>query len=247
MRSPLPVPPPLSRPRWPFAVAAGALLLLGQHLLLFFRHYFRDHVFPDDFLLTYHAVPAYWIEALARGEDIAWIPVQAMGYPLYMALQSGFAYLPLRLFAWFGEPYSVPAAVVLQGLHVLVGAIGAVVCSRLVGSRWRTALLAGVLYQAFGGFYSNAQHPDIVRSFAFLPWLCAPVLADWRGGRLLAVATLALPFWIYSQFTGGYPGAAIASTLLLGGLTLARLALEPGTRRTGALVLAAQAAGVLLA
>lgn len=230
------------------AALLGLLLLVAQNLVLFMRHYFKGHTFPDDFLLTYHAIPYYWIEALKLGKDIAWIPVQAMGYPLYMNLQSGYAYLPLRMFAWFDGTYSLHAAVILQGAHVFVGAAGAVLCSRLVGTRWTAALLAGVLYQCFGGFYSNSQHPDIVRSFAFLPWLAAPVLADWRNpGKMLAVSTALLPAWTYAQWTGGYPGAAIASTLLLGCVTVIRMAADREHLRLGFHVLAAQAIGVLLA
>ena len=225
-----------------------ALILLVQNLAVFFRHYFEGRAFPDDFLLTYHAIPYYWIEALKHGKEISWIPFQVMGYPLYMNLQSGYLYLPLRMFVWLDGVYSVHAAVILQGAHVFCGALGALVCSRLGGARWGPALLAGALYQCFGGFYSNAQHPDIVRSFCFLPWLCAPVFADWRqGGRLFAMCTAALPIWIYAQWTGGYPGAAVASTLLLGAITVLRIVAERSEWRTGLLVLVAQAVGILVA
>jgi hypothetical protein len=147
---------------------AFVLVLGAQNLAYFSRHYFLGWSVPWDFLATYHAVPQFWIEAARLKVDSAWVPFQAMGYPLYMNLQSGIYYPPFWFFVAMERPYTAEAAVVMQGLHVLFAAMGAGLCARLLGMRWSLALLAGVFYQGFGGFYSNACCPGC------LPLSCRP-------------------------------------------------------------------------
>ena len=229
---------------------AFVLVLAAQNSLYFSRHYFLDWSVPWDFLATYHAVPQFWIEAARLKVDSAWVPFQGMGYPLYMNLQSGRYYPPFWLFVAADSPYTAQAAVVMQGLHVLFGAIGAGLCARLVGMRWSLALLAAVFYQGFGGFYSNASHPDIVRAYALLPWVFAPVLAPWRKSRLLVLSIATLPLWVYALCTGGYPGNMIAQLFVVGVVVTVRASRalrDEGQRSYALLVALATLAGVLLA
>jgi len=240
--------PSTGRP-W-LGLAAGLALLTLQNLLYFWRHYFAGWSIPWDFLASYHAAPQFWIEAARLGVPAGWVPFQGMGYPLYMNLQSGLHYPPFWLFVAADQPYTVEAAVVMQGLHVLFGAIGAGLCARLMGLRWLSALLAAVLYQGFGGFYSNASHPDIVRAYAVLPWLCAPFLAQWRTSRLLTASTALVPLWVYALWTGGYPGGVVAQLFVVGMVLLVRLAGSVGkaeARRHGLPLAWALLTGVLLA
>ncbi len=222
--------------------------LAAQNLVYFSRHYFLDWMVPWDFLATYHAAPQFWIEAARLHIDSAWVPFQGMGYPLYMNLQSGFYYPPFWLFVVADRPYTAEAAVVMQGLHVLFGAIGAGLCARLLGMRWSLALLAGVFYQGFGGFYSNASHPDIVRAYALLPWVFAPVLSPWRKSRLLTIGIALLPLWVYALCTGGYPGNMIAQLFVVGLVLAARMTwnFHDKEQRFYAIVLALATLGGLL-
>lgn len=225
-------------------------LLGAQNLLYFSRHYFFGWSVPWDFLGTYHAMPQFWIEAARLHIDSAWIPFQGMGYPRYMNLQSGFYYPPFWLFVAADRPYTAEAAIVMQGLHVLFGAIGAGLCARLLGMRWSLALLAGVLYQGFGGFYSNASHPDIVRAYALLPWVFAPVLSPWRSSRLLVASIALQPIWVYGLCTGGYPGNMIAQLFVVGVAVVAKTTWnfrDKHQRRYGFAVALATLGGVLLA
>lgn len=229
---------------------AFVMVLAAQNLLYFSRHYFLGWSVPWDFLATYHAVPQFWIEAARLKIDSAWVPFQAMGYPLYMNLQSGLYYPPFWFFVATDRPYTAEAAVVVQGLHVLFGAMGAGLCARLLGMRWSLALLAGVFYQGFGGFYSNASHPDIVRAYALLPWVMAPVLSPWRTSRLLVLSIALLPLWVYALCTGGYPGNMIAQLFVVGIVILVRTGCnfhDKGQRSCAFLVALATLAGVLLA
>lgn len=229
---------------------AFVMVLAGQNLLYFSRHYFLGWSVPWDFLATYHAVPQFWIEAARLKIDSAWVPFQAMGYPLYMNLQSGIYYPPFWLFVAANRPYTAEAAVVMQGLHVLFGAMGAGLCARLLGMRWSLALLAGVFYQGFGGFYSNASHSDIVRAYALLPWVFAPVLSPWRRSPLLVLSIALLPLWVYALCTGGYPGNMIAQLFVVGVVVVVRAGRnfrDKGQRSYAFLVALATLAGVLLA
>lgn len=192
-------------------------------------------------------MPFYWIEALRVGVSPDWVPFQAMGYPLYMNAQSGYYYPGFWLFVLLDNSYSYASAMVFQGLHILLGAVGAGMVVRAAGARWSTSLLAAVAYQAFGGFYGNASHPDIVRAHALVPWVMLPVLARWNWRPALQIAVLLLPFWVYCLWTGAYAGAAVAVVTTAGVLTLVRMAIAPRSeRRIGAYVLLGLAVGTAL-
>jgi hypothetical protein len=193
-------------------VSAAPPLLLGlQNVGIFWRHYFQDCGFPWDFAQAYYAMTAYVTSALAVGRVPHWMPFQCMGYPLALNLQTGLHYPPLWFFPLFQVPYTLRAAVVLQCLHVLLGALGMYVLARhLCRDRW-VALVGALAFQLFGGFYSNAQHVDIVRAFALTPWLLyAASRPEERSRRLLL-----LPLVVYLLATGGYPGNLIGALVVL--------------------------------
>jgi hypothetical protein len=232
--------------RWLLILAAVGL----QNLLYFSLHYTQGWMIPWDFIGPYYALPQYWIEAAHAGVSSNWIPFQGMGYPIHLNVQSGFHYLPLQWFAWVGWPYTLTSAVVLQGLHVAFGALGAAWCAHLLRMDWKLALLAALAYQGFGGFYGNASHPDIVRAYALLPWLMGPVVAPWTDSTRLRVAVALVPLWTQMMWTGGYSGNAIATLALLGGVTAARTAFnvrQQPARWLGLALLAALGTGTLLA
>ena len=201
-------------------------VLALENLVIYWRHYFAGYGFPWDFLGSYYAAAAYWTEAVSRGALPMWMPYQSMGYPFLLNLQTGLFYPPMWIFPLAKIPFTLPAAVVLQCLHVLAGALGMYALARgLLRSR-REALLAGFCFQLFGGFYSNAEHVDIIRSFALTPWLlwaCLPPRAS--GGRRLPRRILFAPLFVFAMAVGGYPGNLIAALFLLAvfaGLILAQ-------------------------
>jgi hypothetical protein len=243
--------PPL--PSQSQALAAGHLalplaVLTLLNLLTFRNHYFGDFGFPSDFVQAYYGMGAFSVSALAAGELPEWMPYQCMGYPFLLNPQTGFFYPPLWLFAALGADYTLHAAVVLQSAHVLFGAIGAFFFARRLGTPPQLALVGAVAYHFFGGFYGNAEHVDIIRSFALIPWLLHGLTFDPARPALLGRGSLLLPLWVYLLATGGYVGnliaASLAAALYLGLQVVERLRLPSGRReavRAGAL------AGVLLA
>src|SRR5262245_44477473 len=191
-------------------------VLAAENLVVFGRHYFGGYGFLWDFNGAYYAATAYWTEAVARGPLPMWMPFQWMGYPFLLNLQTGIYYPPLWIFPLLRIPYTLPAAVVVQCLHVFAGALGMYVLARgLLRSR-REALLAAFCFQLFGGFYSNAQHVDIIRAFALTPWLlwaCLPPRAS--EGPRLPVRTRLVPLFVFTMAVGGYPGNLLGALLLV--------------------------------
>jgi hypothetical protein len=144
-----------------------------------------------------------------------WMPFQSMGYPFLLNLQTGLFYPPMWAFPLLKIPYTLHAAVVFQGLHVLAGALGMYVLLRTLVRSRREALLGAFCFQLFGGFYSNAEHVDIVRAFAFTPWLLWAAAPPASGQRRLARRILLAPLFVFAMAVGGYPGNLVAALFLL--------------------------------
>lgn len=197
------------------------LILVIQNLIIFSGHYFRDIGFPYDFTLSYYPFAAFWTSAVNLGIFPQWNPFQGMGYPAVMNLSYGMYYPPMWLFPLLHVPFTLSIAVTLQCLHVLLGSIGMFCLLRLlVASPW-TAVAGAAAFQFFGGFYSNAQHVDIIRACALVPWL-------WYACTLSAVGklprrSLLIPLFVCLLATGGYPGNLIASLFTMAVFILLQL------------------------
>jgi hypothetical protein len=212
-----------------------ALTLFALHVLIFRGMYFSGNSFPFDFGATYYALPAYWIAAVQAGDWPSWLPYVGMGFPFAANPQSGSLYPPLWAFALLHWPYTLTAASILQALHIFAGSLGLYVLVRLLYGSPGTALLGGVGYLVYGGFYTNSEHPDIVRAFALTPWLLTVVLlrpvdlhsirlSRWRGASALTWRNLALPLVGELTVSGAYPGNAIAFGVTLTAFTLTQTA-----------------------
>ncbi len=208
-------------------VAIPLLILTIQNLLVFSGHYFNNYLFPWDFGQAYYGFAAFWTSAVDQGVFPQWVPFQAMGYPLALNLQSGIYYPPLWLFPALGLPFTLTAAVILQCLHVLFGGVGMFFFLRLKLGGRMIPLIGALMFQFFGGFYSNAEHVDIIRAFAFMPWLlfvfsfetgqteanCRPFWQQYLLGN--KPRNLLIPLFIYLMATGGYPGNFISGLFML--------------------------------
>jgi hypothetical protein len=129
--------------------------------------------------------------------------------------QIGLFYPPLWLFPALRIPYTLKAAVVLQCLHVLAGAVGMYVLLRIRLRSRREALIGAFVYQFFGGFYSNAEHVDIIRAFAISPWLLAAATVR-LSDPPIPTRLLLLPAAVFLMATGAYPGNIVAALLMCG-------------------------------
>lgn len=193
-------------------LASCFLGLLVIHFTIFRNHWLAREWFPYDFPAGYYGTVAYWVASLQSGEWPQWIPYQSMGYPLLMNPQAGFFYPPFWVFVIFHIPFTLHAAVVVQILHVLFGAVGFLLLAKRLFGSLLAAECGAAAFLLFGGFYSNAEHADIIRGFAWIPWL---LLAALHYGPRLKCQNLALPGILACFITGAYTGQVIAGLLLL--------------------------------
>jgi hypothetical protein len=191
----------------------GAISVLGLvNVAVFHAHYFGNDCFPWDFWKAYYTIIPFWTTAVSQHVLPEWVPFAGMGYPFFINLQSSFFYPPLWFFVLPGIHHSLHAAVIMQCLHVFWGACGAFFLLRVLTNDWRSALFGALAYQFFGGFYSNAEHMDIVRAYAWLPWLFWGATA--KG--TLQIRNLLLPAIVYCVATASYPGNVVSHSFLVG-------------------------------
>ena len=209
----------------------SVLFLIFQNLAIFWDHYFGRAFFSFDFLMTYYGMVAYWTTVIREGHFPQWMPFQNMGFPFVASVQSAFFYPPFWIFTLSGLlPYSIQSAVVMESLHILFGAIGFFLFLRLFVRTPSLALLGAVAFQFFGGFYSNAEHPDIVRAYAWLPWLFYVTQVQWpanlavnRTGTVLSLRNYFIPIVLLCFVTGSYPGNLFSHLAFLGGIRFLEL------------------------
>ena len=226
------------------------LVLTIQNLVIFWPHYFSNVGFPWDFPMSYYPWVAFWTAAVEKGIFPSWVPFQSMGYPFVLQLQAALFYPPFWVFPLFNIPHTLQASVAVQCLHILAGSIGMFLLLRLLVEDKRLALLSAVIFQFFGGFYGNAQHSDIIRSFALTPWalycFTFPVEAGVFSTRLgqqsaaflekiqgwlrsvfrcpyLPMRAYFIPLVIFFLATGGYPGNLVAIFFILAVYVAAQL------------------------
>lgn len=140
---------------------------------------------------------------------------------------AGRAYFPgWWLLGLLNVPATLRVLTIVQVAHVLFGSLGVLALARVRRLGWSWAALAAVAYLFFGGFYGEAEHADIVRGFAYLPWLLWALTPPRDGGRWLRLVALPPLVWLIS--TGSYPGQIVA--FALAGLVYVVVALWVGDR-----------------
>lgn len=192
---------------------AAFLILSIANVLVFFGHYEGNLAFPWDFIGGYHAHAYAWYADGSFFHPPKWFAWGDLGFPAYWSLQSGAYYIPLAALDLFNQPYTMHAAVVLQSLHVLAGGVGMFVLLRTLKFEAPLALAGALAFHFSSSFYSNAQHVDIVRATALLPWLmwCLHPKILLRSWARPIVATILL----FQFLVAGYPGMIVAAAYTL--------------------------------
>lgn len=165
--------------------------------------------------MSYFSNVGFGTTMLAHGLIPEWVPFQSMGYPFLLNPQSGVFYPPFWAFAVVKAQYTLHAATAMQALHVGFAAFGMYRLARIYTRRWQVALLAAIAYHFFGAFFSNAQHPDIIRAYAWLPWLFWVATPDREQSRLV-LRNMVAPLVVLCAITGSYPGNFVSHFFLLG-------------------------------
>jgi hypothetical protein len=224
------------------------LVLLGFVCVVFSKQLFEHWTFPWDFLGTYTTTPAFVAATIGRGHPLTWSPYVASGFPLDVDAQAGFYFPGWWALGALGVPATLRVLTAVQVAHVLFASVGVYALARARRLEWTWALLAAIAYVFFGGFYGQSEHADIVRGFAYLPWLLwalTPPAEERRWTRLVAVPALA---WLISS--GAYPGEVVSFAIT--GAVYVIVAIRAGrpglwSRYRGALLLAVVASGAICA
>jgi hypothetical protein len=211
-------------------VPAAPLLALGAMAALtvwvFHEQLFDGWSFPWDFLGGYSATPAFVAATFGRGHPLAFSPFVAGGFPVDVDPQAG-VYFPLWwLLGALRVPLTLGVLTSVQVFHVLFGAAGAMLLARARRLAWSWAALTGVAYLFFGGFYGQAEHADVFRGFAYLPWLLWALTPPAGSGRWLRLVALPPLAWLIA--TGAYPTQLVS--FAIAGLVYVAVALRVQAR-----------------
>lgn len=197
----------VARVRWRRWTPLIALAIVN--LATFLPHYLGRMTFPWDFVAGYHAHSFGWYGAGSILSPPAWLPWSDMGFPAFLAIQSGAWYLPLAVIDSLGLGYSLPVATALQCLHVLAGAVGAYFLFRRYGFCGWISFLGALAYHFTAAFFSGQQFVDIVRAAAFLPWLWLVFHPGVLGRSRVAPWLAAVLLWQF--LVAAYPGNIVST------------------------------------
>jgi hypothetical protein len=216
------------------ALLVAALLVSLE--IVFIPYYAGWAIPPLDFLSSYttDAYQWWWFGGILNPPQ--WLPWQWNGYPAAMSIQSGSWYLPVGLAATI-TAYTPHVAAIVQAAHVGWGALGANVLARRTGLGRGAGALVLTAYFFAPGFFSGAAHADLVRGWAWLPWLMLICSPRWPWQLRGAVPLAAVVVW--QALVGMYPGQIVAFAYALLVWVLIWLGTMRADRRTFAIRLAA--------
>jgi hypothetical protein len=100
----------------------------------------------------------------------------------------------------------------LQALTIFLGIVGIYFLSRSWDIARYVAFLLAVAYLFSPGFFTSASHIDIVRGWAFMPWILI-ALKPFAKNSILSI--LAISLLSFQYMVGVYPGIIIASIYIL--------------------------------
>lgn len=209
--------------RW-LLEAAGPILIVLVTLAVLREYLLGAAAPPWDFWSTYTTTAYSWWDLGSFFSPPEYLPYVFGGFPAYLAVQGSGWFLPVGLASVFGD-YTPSTAVIVQLLTVAFGALGAYALARNLGLRRAPATLAGVGYLFSPGFFGSAQHIDILRAWAFFPWLLLALKPPARiRPWFYPLATL-----LWFQFlVGAYPGTIVAAVYLCSVWTIVMIATSAG-------------------
>lgn len=179
------------------------LLIIVLAVLYVFRGYFVGNTAPPwDFYGDYYTQAFSWWDLGSFFYPTTYLPYLISGYPSHLGLQVSSYYIPVGIVAeFFG--YTLENATRLQGFTIMFGIVGIYVLARLQTFRRPTSVLIAITYLFSAGFFSNASHIDIVRAWAFFPWLLIALkpVEKIKGWQIILFSILWFQF-----FVGAYPG-----------------------------------------
>jgi hypothetical protein len=195
------------------AVVMSIATLVALTALVFWRQLFDHWTFTWDFLGAYTTTPAFVAASVSGGHLFSWSSYVASGFPTAVDPQAGMYFPGWWALGALGIPATLRVLTVAQVAHVLFGSLGILALARARRLSWSWSTLAAVAFLLFGGFYGEAEHADIVRGFAFVPWLLWALTPPAAGTDDRWLRLLALPPLVWLIATGAYPGQLVSFAL----------------------------------
>ncbi len=189
----------------PIGIVGG---LLAVTVAVFEKQLLGHWTFPWDFVGSYTTSPAFVAASVSDGHLLSWSPFVASGFPVDIDPQAGVYFPGWWLLGGLGIPATLRVLTTVQVAHVLFGAVGVLALARARRLEWSWAALAALAYLFFGGFYGEAEHADIFRGFAYLPWLLWALTPPAENKRWLRLAALPALAWLVAS--GAYPGQMVS-------------------------------------
>lgn len=185
-----------------------SLIFLISLPVLVFRKYLSGEQSPSwDFLGDYLTNSISWWNSGSFFQPAEYIPYAFSGYPAYLSAQSSAWYFPYAILDQVNLISSWPLAV-LQVLTIVLGIIGFYFLSIKLGiSRWVSLIIASA-YLFTPGFFTSASHIDIVRAWAFMPWILIALFPRSKVSNWYIIGVTLLSFQYLISI---YPGVIIAS------------------------------------
>jgi hypothetical protein len=135
-----------------------------------------------------------------------YLPYLFGGFPAALGLQVGAWYLPVGiLHSTVGFSPFVAAA--LQACTIGFASVGAYILARRLQINHVPALLTAIGYFFSPGFFSNAQHTDMLIAWAMFPWLLITLMPSKKYSVLAILGSSLL--W-FQFFIAAYPGNIIS-------------------------------------
>ena len=190
----------------------AAVAVLSLTGLVIFREYFSGSKSPSwDFLNDYFTASFVWWNSGSFFNPPSYLPYAFSGFPAHLSGQAANWYLPVGLLAEL-KIYNIHTSAILQAITIIFGLIGIYFLAKSWQIPRYVSLLLALAYLFSPGFFTSASHIDIVRGWAFMPWILL-ALKPLKDNSIKSV--IAITFLSFQYMVGVYPGIIIASVYIL--------------------------------
>lgn len=170
--------------------------------------------FKNDALTYYYPVRTLISDALNNGELPLWTPFINMGYPLHADMQSG-AWNPVIWIFSFLTQYSLSAFHYEFLFYIAIAGIGFFNLCKNLGHGLVVSFAMALAYQFSGFMIDSVQFFNCISAAAYLPFIILFFRQTIIQRKLKYV--IALSFFLFLMFTGGYPSLFIITCYTLVG------------------------------
>ncbi|MBN9629082.1 MAG: hypothetical protein J0I18_00450 [Actinobacteria bacterium] len=184
------------------------LVLVVLEAVVFHSWFTGAAIPPWDFLGSYNTDAYLWWTQGGFFHPVDWVANVWAGYPAALLLQNSAWYLPVGIVSAF-VPFTLHASAALAALHVGFGAVGTYLLIRSFRMSFPIALVATVAAFFAVGYYSNAEHVDIARGYAWVPWVLLILSPAWPWRKFWSIPLAAFLLW--QALTGMYPGMVVTT------------------------------------